>query len=289
MAMRALWKGHLRLSLVTIAIRVYPATDAAGSIRFNQLHRKCQTRIVYKKWCPQCDREVSADEIVKGYEFERGQYVALEEADIKKVRPESTRIVQLQQVTSAGAIDPLLLEDAYFLAPDGKAAAESFAVMRDALEGKAAIGTVAFHGRDRLVAVEPREAGMVMFTLRHEDDVRDIGKIPELDAVPDKARPQEIALAKRVLAEYEGEIDFSKYRDTYEDALREMIDAKIAGEEIVAPKTEAPPRVVNLMDALRKSLDQVSRDRKKPAKAKPSRQASRVAKFPARHRRRASG
>ena len=127
---------------------------------------------------------------------------------------------------------------------------------------------------------------MVMFTLRHEDDVRDIGKIPELDAVPDKARPQEIALAKRVLAEYEGEIDFSKYRDTYEDALRQMIEAKIEGEEIVAPKTEAPPRVVNLMDALRKSLDQVSRDRKKPAKAKST--ARRVTKFPARGRRRAS-
>ena len=287
MAMRALWKGHLRLSLVTIAVRVYPATDAAGSIRFNQLHRQCQSRIVYKKWCPQCDREVGADEIVKGYAFERGQYVALEETDIKKVRPESTRIVQLQQVTSAAAIDPLLREDAYFLAPDGKPAAESFAVMRDALEGKAAIGTVAFHGRDRLVAVEPREAGMVMFTLRHEDDVRDIGGIPELDAVPAKARPQEIALAKRVLAEYEGEIDFSKFRDTYEDALRQMIDAKIAGEEVVAPKTEAPPRVVNLMDALRKSLDQVSRDRKKPAKAKPAR-STRVTKFPARARKRAS-
>lgn len=268
MAIRALWKGHLRLSLVTIAVRVYPATDAAGTIRFNQLHRKCQTRIVYKKWCPQCDREVTADEIVKGYEFERGQYVALDEADIKKVRPESTRIVQLQQVTSAKSIDPLLREDAYFLAPDGKAAAESFAVMRDALEDKAAVGTVAFHGRDRLVAIEPRDRGLIMFTLRHEDDVRDIGKIPELDAVPAKAKTQEIALAKRVLAEYEGEIDFSKYRDTYEDALREMIDAKIAGEDVVAPKTEAPPKVVNLMDALRKSLDQVSRERKRPARAR---------------------
>jgi DNA end-binding protein Ku len=268
-------------------VRVYPATDAAGSIRFNQLHRKCQTRIVYKKWCPSCDHEVTADEIVKGYEFERGRYVALEEADIKKVRPESTRIVQLQQVTAAASIDPLLREDAYFLAPDGKPAAESFAVMRDALEGKAAIGTVAFHGRDRLVAVEPREAGLVMFTLRHQDDVREIGKIPELDAVPAKAKAQEVALAKRVLAEYEGEIDFTKYPDTYEDALREMIDARIAGEEIVAPKAEAAPRVVNLMDALRKSLDQVSKDRKKPARAKPAAR-SRVTKFPSRARRRAS-
>src|SRR4051794_38569033 len=97
MGARAIWKGHLRLSLVTIPIRVFPATNAAADIRFNQLHRVCQTRIQYKKWCPHCEREVSTDEIVKGYEFERGRYVELEEADIEKVRPESTRIVNLSQ------------------------------------------------------------------------------------------------------------------------------------------------------------------------------------------------
>src|SRR6476646_942462 len=199
MAARSIWKGHLRLSLVTIPIRVYPATNASATVHFNQLHRVCQTRIQYKKWCPHCEREVSNDEIVRGYEFERGRYVELEEADIEKVRPESTRVVNLSQFADASAIDPLLYDTPYYLAPDGKVAAESFAVMRDALQGKAAIGTVAFHGRERLVAIEPRESGLVMFTLRRADEVRKIDGIGDLDDVPKKAKADEVALAKKVM------------------------------------------------------------------------------------------
>jgi DNA end-binding protein Ku len=267
MAARALWKGHLRLSLVTVPIRVYPATDPAGDLSFNQLHRECMTRIRYKKWCPTHDREVTNDEIVKGYEFQRGRYVALEVEDIAKVRPESTRIINLSQFTEAEAIDPLLIDQPYYLAPDGKVASESFAVLREALKGKAAVGTVAIHGRERLVAIEPRETGMIMFTLRREDEVREMGNIDELKDVPRKVNNEEITLARRVMGGFEGRLDLSKYPDTYEKALREMIDAKIEGEEIVTTETEAPPRVVNLMDALRKSLDQVSKDKKRPAKA----------------------
>jgi DNA end-binding protein Ku len=284
MAARSLWKGHLRLSLVTVPIRVYPATNASATISFNQLHRECQTRIQYKKWCPTCAREVTNDEIVKGYEFARGRYVALEAGDIEKVRPESTRIINLSQFAEAEAIDPILLDEPYYLAPDGKVAAESFAVLREALEGKAAIGTVAFHGRERLVAIEPREAGMVMFTLRHEDEIRALGAIAELKDVPRKVKAEEISLARRVMGGFEGTIDFSKYRDTYEDALRKMIDAKIKGREVITTEVEAPPRVVNLMDALRKSLDQVSKDRKRPAKAPAAKKTARVAKFNGRKR-----
>jgi DNA end-binding protein Ku len=287
MAARPLWKGHLRLSLVTVAVRVYPATNSAGSIHFNQLHRECQTRIVYKKWCPFHDREVTNDEIVKGYEFQKGRYVELEDEDIAKVRPESTRIVQLRQVAAADAIDPLLIDTPYFVAPDGKAAAESFAVLREALKDKAAIGTLAFHGRERLVALEPRGNGMIMFTLRHDDDVRDIDAIPELDDVPTKVRADEISLARKVIGGFETPLDFSTYKDTYEAALRKMIDAKIEGEEIVETEAEAPPKVVNLMDALRKSLDQVSGQKKRPAKsAKPAprKKPGRVTKFASRKR-----
>jgi DNA end-binding protein Ku len=268
MAARSIWKGHLRLSLVTIPIRVFPATNAAATIRFNQLHRVCQTRIQYRKWCPHCEREVSNDEIVRGYEFERGRYVELEDEDIEKVRPESTRVVNLSQFADATAIDPLLYDTPYFLAPDGKVAAESFAVMRDALQGKAAIGTVAFHGRERLVAIEPRDRGLIMFTLRRTEEVRNIDAIGELDDVPKKAKAEEVTLAKKVMGGFEHKLDLSTYRDTYEDALRKMIDQKIAGKEVVEPtEAAAPPRVVNLMDALRKSLDQVSGEKKKPARA----------------------
>jgi DNA end-binding protein Ku len=278
MAARSLWKGHLRLSLVTIPIRVFPATNPGAEISFNQLHRECQTRIQYKKWCPACDREVSRDEIVKGFEFEKGRYVELEDADIQKVRPESTRVVNLGQVADQDAIDPMLYDTPYFLAPDGKVAAESFAVLRDALDGKAAIGTVAFHGRERLVAIEPKDNGMVMYTLRRTDELRKMSAIDELGDVPKKAKAEEVTMAKRVMGGFEQSLDFSKYRDSYEDALKKMIDKKIAGKEIV--ETEEPaetPRVVNLMDALRKSLDQVSAEKKKPAKAAGKKK---VAKFP---------
>lgn len=253
---------------MTIPIRVYPATNAGAEIHFNQLHRLCQTRIQYRKWCSHCDRAVANDEIVKGYEFERGRYVELEEDDIATVRPESTRVVNLSKFADASAIDPLLVDTPYYLAPDGKVAAESFAVMREALQGKAAIGTVAFHGRERLVAIEPREKALVMFTLRRATEIRTIGAIDELEEVPDTTKAEEVALAKKVMGGFESEVDFSEYKDTYEAALREMIDKKIAGQEIVqTQEEERPARVVNLMDALRRSLDQVSAQKKKPAKA----------------------
>jgi DNA end-binding protein Ku len=286
MAARAIWKGHLRLSLVTIPIRVYPATNPAATISFNQLHRVCQTRIQYKKWCPHCEREVARDEIVKGYEFERGQYVPVEEEEIDKVRPESTRVVALSQFTDADAIDPVFIDTPYYLGPDGKVAAESFAVMREALKGKAGIGTLAMHGRDRLVAIEPRGRGLIMFTLRHEREIRDIEAIDELKDAPEKVKAEELALARKVIGGFEDRVDFSKYPDTYEEALREMVDAKIKGREIIS--TEEPverPKVVNLMDALRKSLDEASRAKKRPAKAPaaPKRRGTKAAR-PSRRR-----
>jgi DNA end-binding protein Ku len=196
--------------------------------------------------------------------------------------------VNLSQFTDAGAIDPLLYDTPYYLAPDGKVAAESFAVLRDALRGKAAIGVVAFHGRERLVAVEARDAGLVMHTLRRSNEIRKMGAIEELDQVPKKAKPEEVALAKKVMGGFEQTVDFSEYRDTYEDALRKMIDQKIKGKEIVEPEEpEAPPRVVNLMEALRKSLDRVSTEKKRPARASAASGAKkphRVTKFASRKR-----
>jgi len=282
MAVRPLWKGHLRLSLVTVPVRVYPATNAAATVSFHQLHNKCNTRIQYKKWCPHCEREVTTDEIVKGYEFERGRYVALTANEIASVRPESTRVIDLRQFSTADAIDPMLLDEPYYLAPDGKVAAESFVVLREALKGKAGVGTVAMHGRERLVAVEPRDNVLVMFTLRHENEIRQPDSIEETHDLSRKVRPEEVALAKKVIGEFESTIDFSKYHDSYEDALRKMIEAKIRGEEVIATEEEAPPKVVNLMDALRKSLDQAGRGKKKPAKAVATAKRTRVAKFPKR-------
>jgi DNA end-binding protein Ku len=267
MPARPTWKGFLKISLVNIPIRVFPATDSAATISFNQLHAECQTRIQQKRWCPTCDREVPMSEIAKGYEFEKGRYVVMTEEDVSKVRPESTRIIDLVQFTDAAAIDPIYVERPYYLAPDGNIAIQAFAVMREGMKGKAGIGKLALYGREYLVAVQPKDNGLVMYTLRHAKEVRSMDNIDELQTVPTKVKPEEIKLAKQVIENFEGTLDWEEYRDEYQEELQRIIDAKVAGEEVVATTEEAPPKVVNLMDALRQSLDRVSTGKKKSAKA----------------------
>ena len=135
MAARATWKGHLKISLVNIPIKVFPATESSGSISFNQLHAECQTRIQQKKWCPHHEREVPNSEIVKGFEFEKGRYVVMSDEDLERVRPESTRVIDLVQFADAASLDPMYVDRTYYLAPDGGIAADAFAVMRDGMQG----------------------------------------------------------------------------------------------------------------------------------------------------------
>src|SRR6266567_458383 len=276
MAARPTWKGFLKISLVNIPVRVFPATDSAATISFNQLHGECQTRIQQKRWCPKCEREIPLSEIVKGYEFEKGRYVVMDEADMSKVRPESTRVIDLVQFTDASAIDPIYVERPYYLAPDGQMAVEAFAVMREGMKGKAGIGKLALYGREYLVAVQPKDKGLVMYTMRRANEIRSMDAIDELQGVPSKVKPDEIKLAKQVIGNFEGTLDLTEYKDAYQEELQRIIDAKIAGEEVVATEEQTPPKVVNLMDALRQSLDRVSTQKKKSAKVdieKPARAA----------------
>jgi len=280
MAARSTWKGFLKISLVNIPVRVFPATDSAASISFNQLHAECQTRIQQKRWCPSCEREVPMSEIAKGYEFEKGRYVVMNEDDVAKVRPESTRVIDLVQFTDATAIDPIYVERPYYLAPDGKMGTDAFAVMREGMKGKAGIGKLALYGREYLVAVLPKDNGLVMYTLRHAKEIRSMDAIDELQTVPAKVKPEEIRLARQVIENFEGDLDWEEYRDEYQEELQRIIDAKIAGEEVVATTEEAPPKVVNLMDALRQSLDRVSTGKKKAAKADIADKPEKVAAAP---------
>jgi len=264
---RPTWKGFLKVSLVNIPVKVFPATESAATISFNQLHGECRTRIQQKRWCPQCEREVPNSELVKGYEFEKGRYVVVDDEDIQKVRVESTRVINLIQFADDREIDPIYVDRAYYLAPDGGMAAEAFAVMREGMAGKAGIGKVALYGREYLVAVRPQKKGLVMYTLHHDAEIRSIDQIEELNSVPAKVKPEEMKLAKQVISTFDGELNLKDYKDEYREGLRQIIDAKIAGEEIVAPEVQEPPKVVDLMEALRRSLDSVSAEKKKPVKA----------------------
>lgn len=267
MAARPTWKGYIKVSLVTIPVRVYPATESSATISFNQLHAECQTKIQQKKWCPKCEREITSAEVVKGYEFEKGRWVVVDEEDIAKVKTESTKVINLMQFTDADQIDPMYVDKAYYLAPEGPMAAGAYSVMREGMQGKAGIGKVAIHGREYLVAVKPHQQGMVMYTLHHAAEIRTIDAIDELREVRGEVNPAEMKLARQVIESIEGDLNLSDYKDEYQEGLRAIIDAKIAGEEIVAPEEQAPPKVVDLMEALRKSLDQVSAGKKKTAKA----------------------
>ena len=290
MAARPTWKGFLKISLVNIPVRVFPATDSAATISFNQLHAECQTRIQQKRWCPKCEREVPLSEVVKGYEFEKGRYVVMDEEDLAKVRPESTRVIDLVQFTEVDAIDPIYVERPYYLAPDGQMALEAFAVIRDGMAGKAGIGKLALYGREYLVAVQPRDKGLVMYTMRRANEVRSMEAIEELENVPSKVKPEEIKMAKQVISNFEGQLDLAEYRDAYQDELQRIIDAKIAGQEIVATAEQAPPKVVNLMDALRQSLDRVSATKKKSAKVSEIEKPAKAAKAtPVKEKKRARG
>jgi len=282
MAARALWKGTLRLSLIQIPIRVFAATDSESGVSFRQLHRKCHTPIQYKKWCPHCDEEVTKDEIVKGYEKSKGHFVVVEEEEIKSARPEVTHTINVAQVVPNSVIDPLSVEKPYYVAPDGKQAGAAFAVMRDSLEGRAAVGKLALYGRDYLVAVVPRESALVMFMLRHTSEVRSLDSIDELKFAETKVKPEEVRLAKQVLSSFETNEDLSHYTDEYREALQKIVDAKAAEQEVIAPaaKGRKAPEVVNLMDALRESLARVSSEKKRPARAG-VRSAGKVIRHPA--------
>ena len=267
MAARPTWKGDIKVSLVTIPVRVYPATESSATISFNQLHAECQTKIQQKKWCSTCEREITSAEVVKGYEFEKGRWVVMDEEDIAKVKTESSKVINLLQFTDADAIDPMYVDKAYYLAPEGPMAADAYSVMREGMQGKAGLGTVAIHGREYLVAVKPHKQGMVMYTLHHAAEIRTIDQIEELREVRGQVNPAEMKLARQVIESIEGDLNLSDYKDEYQEGLRAIIEAKVAGEEFVAPEESAPPKVVDLMEALRKSLDQVSSGKKKTAKA----------------------
>ncbi len=284
MAARPTWKGYLKISLVNIPVRVFPATDAAATVSFNQLHRDCRSRIQQKRWCPTCQTEVANTDLVKGYEFEKGKYVVVDEEDLAKVRPESTRVINIVQFADARVIDPVYVERPYYLAPDGAVAAEAFAVMREGMAGKAAVGKVALYGREYLVAIQPRDNGLVMYTLRHASEVRSMGAIDELKTVPAKIKPDEVKLARQVIGNFESGGDLTQYQDEYQNELRRIIDAKIAGEEVVAPAEEAPQKVVNLMEALRQSLERVSTTKKRTARIAEATPAKAAGKAPGRKR-----
>jgi DNA end-binding protein Ku len=287
MALRATWTGTLRLSLVTIPIRVFPAAAPSSDISFRQLHKKCHTPIHLKKWCPVCEEELGPEDIVRGYEVEKGRFVQIGDEELKATKPVSTHVVEVADVLPAAALDPLYVERPYFLAPNGAAAAGPFAVVREGLKDRVAIARLALYGREYLVAVSPRARGLVMYTLRYGDQVRSMDAVDELGQVPTHVNAAETRLAKQVIGHFASDARLSEYTSQARQALRKLIDKRAAEHGIVTSaeaeeKPGAKKGAINLMDALRKSLERAAAKSKPPARRKPARVLHYAGRRPAR-------
>ncbi|HEY5071805.1 MAG TPA: Ku protein [Caulobacteraceae bacterium] len=267
---RPTWRGHLRLSLVTCPVALYTGTSAAGDVHFNLINPETNNRIKMITTDPDAG-PVDRSKLVKGYEVERGRYVLLTDEEIRSVRLESTKTIDIERFVAADKIDRLYWKDPYFLVPDGKMAAESFSVIREAMRasGQIALGRVVMSTRERMVALEPRERGIVAFSLRSHDEVRDPHEA--FASIPDvKVDPAMIAIAHKIIEQQEGPFDPSKFTDRYEDALKALIAAKEKGHRPVAVEEPQDTNVIDLMAALRASLagDGAAR-RGGPSKATP--------------------
>lgn len=277
---RAYWKGYLRLSLVTIGVEIYNAVESKSDISFRQIHKPSGKRVQYQK-VVEGVREVENSDIVKGYEVDTDTYIAIDPDDIDALKLESKKTIDLVQFVDAQEIDPRYFERPYFMTPADKLSGEGYAVIRDALRkmGKVGVAQVTIAGREWLVAVAPLENGLVMEMLRYEEELRKPADYFDeiTDIKPDK---EMIELAVQLIGKKSAPFNPTAFKDRYQNALRDLIKAKMKGRKIVAPADDDRPKggnVVDLMEALRRSVGggKDGSDGAKP-KPKPSRSTKRA-------------
>lgn len=252
--MRAIWKGHIQFSLVTIPIRIYNAIDSGQSISFNLLSKDGHNPVSYEKKDKVTGETLRSEDIIKGYQYEPGQYVIIEQEDFDKVKLKSERVIEIQGFVNAEEVHPTLYEAPYYIGPDGDIAAKTYGLLSQTLKetGRLAVGKVVLRDRETPLLLAPHEGGMVMYKLRYPNEVRSMREVPQLlEVKPDK---EQLKLAKTLVDSMTTKLANIEMKDHYFDALKAIIDAKIAGKEIVTYAEEAP-KVVDIMTALKASID----------------------------------
>jgi DNA end-binding protein Ku len=273
MAYRPTWQGHLKLSLVTCPVALYTATNASGDVHFHLLNPKTNNRIRMVTTDPDTG-PINRSDLVKGYEVEKGKYILVTDDEIKSVKLESTKTIDIERFVARDEIDRIYWDHPYYLAPDGKIAQEAFGVIRAAMEktGQIALGRVVLSTRERLLALEPRGKGILAYSLRTNDEVRQPDEIFEQisDAKPD---PEMISVAEKIIERQEASFDPGKFVDRYEQALKALIAEKEKGHKPVAVEEPEDTNVIDLMSALRASLRGREREREAPPakRARPAR------------------
>ncbi len=268
---RPFWSGRLQISLVSFGIKIFPATEAKSEIRFHQIHRKSGQRVHHQNVAGDDGNAVTNDDIVKGYEYSKGKYITLEPDELEKVRIPSRQTIEIAQFVGMQELDPSMLERPYFILPEDDAQAEAFAVVRKALRqtGKVGLGKIAFGGREHLMAIAvPNDeslAGMMGYTMRYAAELRDPKQyFSEIKKTSVDA--EQLSLAKELIQRKTAKFDAARFKDEYEVALRALVDAKLKHKPLPREERPASTKVVNLMDALRRSVT----EKKPPAKVRKS-------------------
>ncbi len=254
-AMKPTWEGHLRLSLVTCPVALFSATERSAEVHFNLINPKTNNRIKMQTIDAGTGDVVERGDLVKGFAVAKNKYVLLDKEELDAVKLESTRIIDIEEFVDAATIDRIYWDEPYYLAPAGKTGIDAFAVIRAAMlkQKKVALGRVVLHTRERICALEPRDSGILLTTLRSHDEIRDSGEVFDRNLPKPDARMLDIA--EKIIDQQAAKFDPTHFKDRYEDALRELIARKSKGKPVVstAPE-ETDEKVVDLMEALRRSL-----------------------------------
>jgi DNA end-binding protein Ku len=249
----SVWKGYLTFGLISIPIRLFSAARTER-ISLNQLHNVCKTRIRMPLYCPHCERQVPRNEVIKGYEYEKDQYVLFNDDELDKIEPQSARSMEILEFVKVNEIDPLFYDASYYVTPEDEGK-KAYQLLLAAMEesGYAAIAKLTMHQREHIVVVRPRANGMTLHTMYYTNEIREVAEYGQSDKSAEP-KPQEKKLAEQLIESLAAKFEPEKYKDQYQESMRAMIDAKQQGQEVAeAPHPKLAP-VIDLMEALKKSI-----------------------------------
>lgn len=252
--MRALWKGAVSFGLVYVPVKMYSATENKD-VRFNYLHEKCKKPVQYRRYCPYCDVEVSPEELVKGYQYEKGKYVIIKDEELDNLPGEGTKSIDIMDFVDLSGIDPVYFERSYYLTP-GDGGEKVYELLKRAMSdtGKVAIARVIIRSKESLAALRVTGDVVVMSTMHYPDEVRDAGQLQELNYKVN-LHDNEVKMAVNLIESLSGDFNPEKYINKYRETLMEVIQAKIAGEAVEVPERPETDKVVDLMSALKASIE----------------------------------
>jgi DNA end-binding protein Ku len=245
------WKGHLTFGLVSFPVKLFTAARGE-SISFNQLHKTDNSRIKQVLYCQAEDKPIPRSEIVKGYEYEKDRYVVIEDEDIKRMAPPSAKVMEILEFVKTTEVDPIYFESSFYMAPDD-AGEKPYALLYDTLKktGYVGVAKIAMHNREHIVIFRPGATGLMMHTMYFANEVR---KVEEFRTDTSLVKEQEVKLAEMLVQSLAAPFEPEKYKDTYRENLQALIEAKIKGQEVVTPPQAEPSKVIDIMEALKKSL-----------------------------------